>query len=184
MPSVSIVIPVYNGIRTLHRPLEALRKQSLKDIEIIIVDDCSDDGSLAWADKFLRNGAVPYKVLSLNCHGGVSAARNLGMKEAAGDCVFFLDADDYIEKTCLEKLYSLFCDDENVDVAFCGFRRVNVLGEVLQQYFPRKKYLNHAVSGTEALNLFWKSKIDLHMTSCMVRRSFLFEKSVFFYDGC
>ena len=184
MPSVSIVIPVYNGIRTLHRPLEALRKQSLKDIEIIIVDDCSDDGSLAWADKFLRNGAVPYKVLSLDCHGGVSAARNLGMKEAAGDCVFFLDADDYIEKTCLEKLYSLFCDDENVDVAFCGFRRVNVLGEVLQQYFPRKKYLNHAVSGTEALNLFWKSKIDLHMTSCMVRRSFLFEKSVFFYDGC
>ena len=184
VPVVSVIIPVYNNIKTLHRPLESLLKQSLKDIEIIIVDDCSVDDSVKWAEDFLAKKKVSYKLLTLDRHRGVSAARNLGMEKAVGECLLFLDADDYLESTCLEKLYSLFRKNRHVDVGFCGFRRVNVTGKIIQSYLPKKKYLSEAVPGKEAILLFWKKKIDLHMTSCMVRRSFLMEERITFHEGC
>lgn len=184
MPSVSVIIPVFNGARTLTVPLVCLFRQTLKDIEIIVVDDCSTDGSLAVAEDILGKGNLPYSLLSQNCNKGVSATRNLGLTRARGECIFFLDADDYLEETCLEKLYSLFRSDGEVDAAFCGFRRVDPSGTILKPYRPRKSYLEGAVPGKEALALLWGEKIDIHMTSLMVRRAFLMNEGLKFHEGC
>ncbi|MGI6783863.1 MAG: glycosyltransferase family 2 protein [Aminivibrio sp.] len=184
MPSVSVIIPVFNGARTLSTPLDCLFKQTLKDIEIIVVDDCSMDGSLAFAEDILRKENLPYSLLSQNCNKGVSAARNLGLTRAEGDCVLFLDADDYLEETCLEKLYSLFRSDGRVDAAFCGFGRVDPSGKILKPYRPGKRYLEGAVPGKEALALLWSEKIDIHMTSFMIRRTFLMDEGLKFHEGC
>lgn len=183
MPIVSVVMPVYNGSKTICQALGSLIGQSLRDIEIIVVDDCSDDDSLSCAGMFLRERGVPYKLVSLNRHGGVSMARNRGIDEAEGDYLLFLDADDYIGRECLEKLSSVLQRDERVDVAFCGFRRVDASGRVLQPYAPKRKYLDRPTPGKEVLSLFWNRKIDLHMTSCMVRRSFLQQKNIRFHEG-
>lgn len=104
-PSISIICPVYNAERYVEACVRSCLAQTLRNIELIFVDDGSRDGSrqvleqLAAADARLR--VVPQE------NGGASSARNHGLDEAAGEFAFFLDADDYIpEETALERLYA------------------------------------------------------------------------------
>lgn len=100
---VSVVVPVYNVKKYLIRCLDSVIEQTLKDIEIICVDDGSDDGSELILKYYDEKGLI--KLLT-QTNLGVSAARNLGIKNAKADFVAFVDADDYIEPDFLEKLYN------------------------------------------------------------------------------
>ena len=101
MPEISIIVPVYNREKLLEKSLESLLRQEFKDIEIICIDDGSTDGSLeklqAYASKDKR-----VKVYHKE-NGGVSSARNLGLKVATGKYIMFCDSDDeYFPETCKE----------------------------------------------------------------------------------
>lgn len=101
---VSIIVPVYNGERFLERCLTSLFHQTLKEIEVIIVDDCSSDNSL----KIMKKFEAKYKnctVVSLESNQGVSYARNIGIQRARGSYLAFCDADDYYIKHGIEQLY-------------------------------------------------------------------------------
>ena len=91
--TVSIIIPVYNAEAFIARCLKSVSDQSYKDWECIIVNDGSTDGSLClceqWAQKDTR-----FNVIS-QTNGGVSSARNIGMTQAKGDYVCFIDVDDW-----------------------------------------------------------------------------------------
>ena len=105
MYKVSVIIPVYNAEQYLSKCLDSVCNQTLKDIEIICIDDCSTDGSLSILKQFQRLDKR-IKVIKPDKNSGVSVARNIGIKQAYGRYFSFIDADDFLETDMLEKLYT------------------------------------------------------------------------------
>ncbi|MBQ7345430.1 MAG: glycosyltransferase [Oscillospiraceae bacterium] len=102
MPKLSAVVPVYNVERYLDQLIESLRQQTLQDLQIILVDDGSPDGSGAICD---RHGAQDGRIQVIHKqNGGVGAARNDGLAAATGEWIYFCDSDDYLEPDALQRL--------------------------------------------------------------------------------
>lgn len=102
---VSVIVPVYNLDKYLMPSISSISNQSLQDIEIICVDDGSMDGSLAVL-KFLQKVDNRIKIYRLKENSGQSVARNIGLKHAKGEYVYFFDGDDSLEEDALEYLYN------------------------------------------------------------------------------
>ena len=102
MPLISIIIPVYNVERYLHKCINSVLCQTYKNIELILVDDGSTDHSGKICDEY-SNGYTNVSVVHQK-NAGVSSARNKGLDIAKGDYVFFLDSDDFLELNAIEKL--------------------------------------------------------------------------------
>lgn len=116
-PRVSIIVPVYNAERYLGDCLNSLRSQTLEDIEVICIDDGSRDGSAAILDAVARED--PRIRVFHRENGGVSSARNLGIDEARGNFIQFVDADDLLAADACERLVSL-ADKEGADIVVFG----------------------------------------------------------------
>lgn len=110
-PLVSIIIPVFNTGKACLELLDALQLSTYKNIEIICIDDGSKDDSY----KLLRNYATKHKNMTVRTqkNAGPSAARNAGIKLATGDFIAFIDSDDLVDKTYIEKLVSAY-DDKTI----------------------------------------------------------------------
>lgn len=121
MPTVSIVVPVYNAEKYLGWCINSILKQSFRDLELILVDDGSTDGSLEICRRYAALDSR-VRVLALE-NGGVSAARNAGMQAAQGEFVQFVDSDDVVSPDYTGKLLETlrFCD---ADIAICGIQVV------------------------------------------------------------
>lgn len=109
MIKVSIIVPVYNKAPYLQECLDTLTGQTLKDIEIICVDDRSTDDSLDILLLCAKNDNR-VKVLPQERNRGLSASRNVGMRAASGEFIAFVDADDLVDKDFFEKLYNASAD--------------------------------------------------------------------------
>lgn len=97
---ISIIIPVYNSERFLHRCLESIVNQSSGDFEVILVDDGSKDKSGSICDEYsLRDSR--FKVFH-NSNGGPSVARNFGLEHSHGNYLLFIDSDDWLESNAIE----------------------------------------------------------------------------------
>lgn len=106
MPKVSIIVPVYNEEKYLNKCLNSLVNQTLKDIEIIVINDGSKDSSLDIMKKFEH--IHKDKVIVIDSKNeGAGAARNKGLDIATGEFIKFVDADDYLELDIIEKMYTL-----------------------------------------------------------------------------
>ena len=122
MPKVSVIIPVYKVEKTLSRCIDSVRNQSIKDIEIILVDDGSPDNCPAICD-FYASIDTRIKVIHKK-NEGLGFARNSGMNEATGEYIAFVDSDDYVAKEMYEHMYNkgkAFA----ADAVYCGFYYVN-----------------------------------------------------------
>ena len=119
MPKVSVIVPVYNVEKYIAKNLESLVNQTLKDIEIIIVNDGTKDNSMKSVKEFATRN--PKKIVCLEKqNGGLSDARNYGIPYAKGEYIAFLDSDDYVELDMYEKMYEL-AKKENSDMVECDF---------------------------------------------------------------
>lgn len=103
MAKVSVIIPVYNVEQYLCRCVDSALGQTLADLEIILVDDGSPDGSPAICDAYAQADSRVKVIHKQN--GGLASARNAGMQIAQGDYLFFLDSDDWLEPDGMERLY-------------------------------------------------------------------------------
>lgn len=119
MPKVSVIVPVYNVEEYIQKCLESLVNQTLKDIEIIVVNDGSTDNSGNIIREYVRkyNDKIKYYTKK---NGGLSDARNYGLKFATGDYIAFLDSDDYVVNTMYEKMYNKAIK-EKCDYVECDF---------------------------------------------------------------
>ena len=115
MIKISVVIPVYNVENHLAECLDSILNQSLSDIEVICINDGSEDNSLTILDQYAQNDSR-LKILSQD-NQGVSAARNAGLEVAQGKYVSFVDGDDTIDKDFLLNLYNTI-EIHGVDVVF------------------------------------------------------------------
>ncbi|MBQ8296931.1 MAG: glycosyltransferase family 2 protein [Ruminococcus sp.] len=118
---ISIIIPVYNAEKYIGRCVESIMNQTHSCLEIILVDDGSSDDTLKicreYADEDNR-----IKVLHKE-NGGVSSARNLGLKSCKGEYIGFIDSDDYIDKTMYEELLSAAVK-HNAGISMCAYYRI------------------------------------------------------------
>ena len=121
MPKVSIIVPVYNVEAYLEKCLDSLVNQTLKDIEIIIVNDGSPDNSQKIIDEYQSK----YKNIKSyqKTNGGLSDARNYGIKKATGKYIAFLDSDDYVTTDMYEKMYQKAISG-NYDMVVCDLNYV------------------------------------------------------------
>ena len=119
MPKVSVVIPVYNNQIYVRECVESAINQTLKDIEIICVDDGSTDGSPAVLDEYAAKDSRVKVIHKENAGYGVSM--NTGMDKATGEYFAILESDDYIQENMLENLYNL-CEKNNLDFVKADYR--------------------------------------------------------------
>lgn len=123
MVKISIIVPVYNVEKYLEKCLDSLVNQSMKGIEIVIVNDGSPDDSQKIIDKYVKK--YPNLVKSyIKENGGLSDARNYGIERANGEYIGFVDSDDYVELTMFEKLYNK-AKENDFDVAVCDVNLVS-----------------------------------------------------------
>ena len=119
MPKVSVIVPIYNVEKYLEKCINSLLSQTLEDIQIILVNDGSKDNSGNIAKEYEKNNKDRVIYVEKE-NGGLSDARNYGLKYATGDFIAFLDSDDYIEKNAYEKMYNKAIE-ENADYVECDF---------------------------------------------------------------
>ena len=106
-PKVSVIIPLYNAEKYFRECMRSVLSSTLKDIEIIVVNDGSTDNGPEIAKHFAEKDERIRMFSQEN--SGLSAARNMGMKEARGDYLAFVDSDDWVEKGVLEAMYRVAC---------------------------------------------------------------------------
>jgi len=141
-PMVSVIMPTYNRVDYLPQTLDSLRAQSLRDYEVLIVDDGSTDDT---AD-LIRARPEPIRYLWQE-NAGPAAARNRGLKEARGQFVAFLDSDDLWKPRFLEAMTDCLQSNPDVDVAFCKFVTIDDQGRILRGHHKKP----HAGRITEPL---------------------------------
>ena len=116
-PKVSVIVPVYNTEKYLERCMKSILNQTLKDIEIIMVDDGSKEECAKLCDKFAAEDSRVRVIHKEN--GGLGFARNTGLSESKGEYVGFVDSDDYIEPLMCEELYTSAVKND-ADMAISG----------------------------------------------------------------
>jgi len=141
-PKVSIIVPVYNTEKYLRCCMNSLLNQTLKDTEIILVDDDSPDHCPAMCDEYAKNDDRIKVIHKKN--EGAGYARNSGIEIATGEYIAFVDSDDYVELNAYQKLYSII-KDTKTDCIYCtACQRFNDRGDiwVLQGTWTGKRYDN------------------------------------------
>lgn len=128
---LSVVIPVYNMEKYIERCLLSVLNQTYKNLEIIVVDDGSTDGSVAICSKILGGGVTGRIRFIQNEHAGVVTTRNTGIKCATGEFITFVDADDYLDADYLEKLMAQIGDCDIICSGHTEIRNDKIISDIV-----------------------------------------------------
>lgn len=179
---ISIVIPVYNVENYIERCISSVLKQTFKEIEIIVVNDGSTDNSLEICKKYENEDSRIVLISQLN--GGLSDARNTGIKKAKFPYITFLDSDDWIDETFIEVLYSSLIN-YNADISIVEY-------DVVYKEKAKKKLRNNnrkvqIYNNIEAMTeLFLDKRIKNYAWAKMYKKSLfndiVYPKGVYFED--
>lgn len=120
-PTISIIVPVYNAEKYLHKCLNSILNQELNNIEVIIIDDGSSDNSKKIIQEYQVKDSRVRAIYQSN--QGVSATRNKGIRIAKGEYIGFVDADDYIELDMYKKMYQK-AEEVKADIVVCNVRDI------------------------------------------------------------
>jgi len=178
IPKFSIVVPVYNVSSYLPRCVNSLINQTYPNIEIILVNDGSTDESPVICNQFVEKDSR-VKVIHKN-NGGLSDARNWGIKNASGEYIIFVDSDDYIELNSCEKFLNYAND--NVDIILGNAKEIKNHKETSICF--KKIESNNYLSGKEMIKYQLENK-SMHMEVWfnVYRREFLLKNNLYFKYG-
>ena len=203
--SVSVIVPVYNAEGYIRRCLDSIAHQTLQDIEIILVDDGSNDKSGFICDEYAHKDSR-FKVLHQN-NKGVSAARQLGLDKASGKYVIHADPDDWVDSTWLEYLYNC-AEKSDVDMAICdyylddGKNKVykkeepsslqtddvahdiltgKIWGSLWNKLIKRDLFSNYHISFDTSMNLWEDSYVLCHLLRYPIKIKYI-NKALYYYD--
>lgn len=174
---ISIIIPVYNVEKYIGKCLSSIYQQDLNECfyEVLIVNDGTLDNSMEIVKEF----AIKHNNLRIinKQNGGVSSARNEGIKEAEGEFVTFVDADDWIMENSLQKIYNYLLNHSSVEVLMC-----NSTGENKQEHYPWIKYCDAETEykGTEAYERGYRRG---SVCGGVYKRTLLLNNDIFFPVG-
>lgn len=160
---ISIIVAVYNTEKYLERCIESLLKQTYKNIEIIIVEDCSTDSSKKILKKYKNQKNI--KTFYNKENRGLSYSRNYGLKKATGDFIGYIDSDDYVEPDYYEKLMSSIKDNKS-DIAICDIKLVDEQTNKIQRCkcyandFDVYSVVNNGFAASACNKLFKRKSIE------------------------
>lgn len=182
-PKLSIIIPVYNVESFISETLGSILRQTLKDTEVICVDDGSDDSSLNIVIGLTKDDNRVTVCSTRNY--GPSSARNIGIDLAKGEYLYFIDSDDILAEDALEKLYGR-CISENLDVLLFEadvFADRDYSGTYSFNYHRHCKYEN-VYTGKEIFSLM-RSNRDYFQSPCLYifKKSLLIDNNIRFING-
>ncbi len=135
IPTISIIVPVFNAEQYLNDCLNSIQSQTFTDFEVILVDDGSTDRSFEILQRWSKIDSRFRGFHKEN--NGVSSARNEGLKHSTGDFICFVDADDQVSPTYLADLYEAIGD--KADSSMCGFKKIDLLSREDCEIVPRKR---------------------------------------------
>ena len=166
---VSVIVPVYNVAPYLREALDSVVNQTYKDLEIIIVDDGSDDGSASICEEYASSD--PRIKLIHQANNGLSGARNTGLESATGDFVSFVDSDDSVSPVFIEKLVNAI-NSASASIAICRYSAIFASGSMdgvaASSVFPIINdglYYRH-----EAIKLLVDEKLSVNVCNKLFRR--------------
>lgn len=171
MKKISVIVPVYNVEKYLSQCLDSIIHQTYKNLEIILVDDGSTDSSGLICDNYSQKDKR-IKIIH-KCQGGLSDARNAGLKIATGEYISFIDSDNFIDKN----MYSILINNTqkyNSDIVWFNY----------YNYYSKKHFINSSIIKNNDLydlsssdkikfakNLFYQYKMDAHVWAKLYKRS-------------
>lgn len=186
-PLVSVVVPVFNVEKYVAFTLGSLVSQTLENIEIIVVDDGSTDASLMRVTPF-EEADKRIRVIRKE-NGGLSSARNAGMRVARGKYLVFLDSDDLLAPEALENLY-ITADSLNLDDLFFSAESFYETPAAMEKFPNYKTYYTYKGAYEEPMTgqeffVALRENGDFKPSACLqfLRRDFLSDHSITFYDG-
>ena len=144
MNKVSVIVPIYNAGNKLHKCIKSILKQTFMEFELILVNDGSTDNSLSICKKYERKDKR-IVVINKNNQGSI-IARNTGLNHASANYLMFVDADDWIDKTTIQKLYNSSIENE-ADISICNMYKTMGSGKLIRKefnnsYFNKSKLYN------------------------------------------
>lgn len=135
IPSITLIMPVYKVEKYLKRSIDSILDQSYRNFELLLIDDGSPDRSGEICDEYAKNDSR-IKVFH-KANGGVSSARNLGLDNASGEWIAFVDSDDYVEKNYLD---SIMVAEADIDLLHFGFTKETPGNKIyISNFFPDNK---------------------------------------------
>ncbi len=195
MVKVSVIVPIYNVEKYMEECLESIINQSLRDIEIICIDDGSTDNSLSILESYAElDNRI--KIISQE-NQGLGAARNVGLDNSTGDYVYFIDSDDFLELYALEELYDI-AEEKSLDFAL--FKMINYDDESKEFYtIPdyemseiQNSFGDNVFSNEELGVLFFKMAVSavcklynrdfINKVGARFPEGLIFEDNVFFFE--
>lgn len=160
---ISVIVAVYNTEKYLDRCIESLLNQTYKNIELVIVEDCSTDSSRKLLKKYKENKNI--KVFYNRENRGLSYSRNYGLKKSTGDFIGYIDSDDYVEPDYYEKLMSSIKDNKS-DIAICDIKLVDEQTNKIQRCkcyandFDVYSVVNNGFAASACNKLFKRKNIE------------------------
>ncbi|MCR4648551.1 MAG: glycosyltransferase [Lachnospiraceae bacterium] len=183
--AISVVVPIFNVENYLRECLDSLEHQTLKSMQVILVDDGSTDASGVIAEEFVKKDSR--FVLINRKNGGLSAARNTGIDVAKGEYLYFLDSDDYLHDNALETLYN-HAKTYNLDaIRFSAFTFEDGTKEYRWEHKNGYKFAGKYPDVMNGLE-FYKESVeqdDYYPSCCLVlmRRQLIVEHALRFVEG-
>jgi len=181
---VSVIVPLYNKEQYFERCFNSVVKQDRKDIECIIVEDCSTDNSLKLANRLIESytGNIRFLLIQHEQNGGLSIARNTGINNSNGEYLYFLDSDDEITDNCIDSLMILANKYPGVDI---------VQGNIFQ--YPRvendcyelKGVLPEFIKGnSEIREYYYKRYKRLPVNACnkLIKKKFITQNDLYYKE--
>lgn len=177
-PKVSVIIPMYNVMGKLQKCVQSLCSQTLSNIELVFVDDCSPDNCQEELRQLLdlyQNNTIRVLIEKHEKNRGVAAARNTGVAKATGEFIYYVDADDYIEPNTLELLY-LKAVQDNLDIVGC---------EWFLTYCKSERHVGmpDTKTGLEMFHLMTNGVMRWNLWLFLVKRSLYVENGIHFVSG-
>ena len=160
---ISVIVAVYNTEEYLDRCLESLLNQTYKNMELVIVEDCSTDSSRKLLKKYKENENI--KIFYNKENRGLSYSRNYGLKKSTGDFIGYIDSDDYVEPDYYEKLMRSIKDNKS-DIAICDIKLVDEQTNKIQRCkcytndFDVCSVVNNGFAASACNKLFKRKNIE------------------------
>ncbi len=173
---VSVIIPIFNGEKYIKRCLNNINNQTLKDLEIIIINDASKDNTkniLLNLDKSLYKNDI--KIIHLEKNKGLSNARNVGMEYSIGEYIQFIDVDDTVENNMLELTYN---KSKKLDLDICIFNHKEIINN--KSYSSKYKYKNNLINQEKLIKYFLIDKISPSACDKLFKKEFLVKNNIKF----
>lgn len=174
----SIIIPCYNIEKYISKTLKNVLAQTFQNFEIILINDGSEDNTGKILDSY-SNKDNRIRVIHKE-NEGVSEARNVGIKNAKGEYIYFLDGDDLIENTFLERANEVLKNNK-IEIFSFGFNMIFENGKIKRKY-SSEKYDNKIIRSKKFLSLFFNKKVGQNMCSFIVKKDII-ENKIFFTKG-